>query len=150
MTAPTLYETEALILDRLRAQCAPGSILLGTLQPVDMSDDSGYPVVAKLMLYRIDQGGSPSPHARNVRLEIGYAFSVYCDTARASVAQQQEAFDLLQAAGSAMVGWALPSSIPGQTSGRHVQIATGPESGNDGRVTRLSLGFTVPAHLVGS
>lgn len=135
-----IYAAEATILARLAALCAPGSILLGTLADVDLTDDSGAAVIGKLMLTSI----SPtSQTGANARLQIGYAFSVYCDTGRATEAEQEAAFDLLEAAGNALVGWEIQ---PGRT----VQIVDGPPTGNDGRIVRLSLGFSIPAHLAGS
>ena len=66
-----IYAAEATILARLAALCAPGSILLGTLADVDLTDDSGAAVIGKLMLTSI----SPtSQTGANARLQIGYAF----------------------------------------------------------------------------
>lgn len=140
MSQPSLYDQEAAILARLAARCAPGAVLLGTLDPVDLTDDAASPVVGKLILYRLDPTGQTG---QNARLVLAFAFSVLVDTARADATQQQAAFDLLQDAGQALVGWEI-------TPGRSLEIVPGPETGNDGRITRLSLAFTLPTHLIGT
>lgn len=136
----SLYDHEAAILARLADKCAPGTLLLGTLDAVDMTDESTTPVAGKLQLWRL---GTTGQTGRNARLDLAFVFSSLCDTARATAAQQQAAFDMLEDAGKALVGWEI-------TPGREVQILDGPENGNDGRITRLSIGFQIPAHLVGT
>ena len=37
-----IFDTETAILARLAAKCAPGSVLLGTFDPVDVSDAVSY------------------------------------------------------------------------------------------------------------
>lgn len=140
MSQPSLYSAEAAILARLVAKCAPGSVLLGTLQHVDLTDDSTHPVAGKLQLYRLDPTGQTGRHAR---MALAFAFSVFVDTARADATEQEAAFDLLEAAGNALVGWEI-------ADGRALEIVPAPETGNDGRITRLSLAFTLPAHFVGT
>lgn len=135
-----IYAAEAAILARLAERCAPGSILLGTLAAVDLTDDSSGPVIGQIVLTNI----SPTRQVgKDARLEIGYAFSVYCDTGRATEPEQHAAFDLLEDAGHALVGWEI---LPG----REIQIVDGPGTGNDGRITRLSFGFTIPAFFAGN
>lgn len=136
----SLYQIEAAILARLAAKCAPGSVFLGSLQPADLTDDSASPVVGKLQLYHLDPS---SQTGQNARLALAFAFSVYCDSGRATPEQQEAAFDLLEAGGNALVGWEV-------SPGRALQIVPGPETGNDGRMVRLSLAFTLPTHLVGT
>jgi len=136
----SLYSTEAALLARLAEKCAPGSVLLGSLEPVDLTDDSSSPVVGKLILYRLDPS---SQSGQNARLALAFAFSVYCDSGRATPEQQEAAFDLLEAGGNALVGWEV-------SPGRVLQIVPGPETGTDGRMVRLSLAFTLPMHLVGT
>lgn len=140
MSQPSLYSAEAAILARLAAKCAPGSVLLGTLQHVDLTDDSTNPVAGKLQLYRLDP---TSQTGRNARMALAFAFSVFVDTARADATQQEAAFDLLEAAGNALTGWEI-------TDGRALQIIPGPENSVGDRITRLSIAFTLPAHFVGT
>lgn len=136
----SLYTIESALLARLADKCAPGSVLLGSLAPVDLTDDSTYPVAGKLKLYLIDPTDQAGP---NARLAVAYAWSVYVDSARATPEQQEAAFDLLEAGGNALVGWEI-------TPGRALKIIPGPETGDDGRIVRLSLAFNLPAHLVGT
>ena len=141
MAALRLKDIEAALLARLAAKCAPGSVLLGTLDPVDLTDDATTPVVGKLFLYRLDP--TASQVGTHARLGLAFAFSVMVDTGRADSGQRDAAFDLLEDAGNALVGWEI-------TAGRELEIIPGPESGNDGRIIRLSLAFTLPSHLVGT
>lgn len=137
----SLYQIESALLARLAAKCAPGTRLLGTIDPADLTDDITDPVAGKLMLYRLD----PTDQAgTSARIATAYAFSAYCDSARASPADQQAAFDLLEAAGNALTGWEI-------SPGRELQILPGPETGiEENRIIRLSIAFTVPTHFVGS
>lgn len=135
-----IFDTDTLLLARLAANCAPGSVLLGTFDPVDMTDDSTTPVVGKLLLSQINQS---SQTGTNCRALIGYEFAVWVDTARATAQQKTDAAKLLGDAISAMVGWEF-------SPGREVQISDGRETGFDGRILRLSFGFYLPAHFVGS
>ena len=48
-----IYAAEAAILARLAERCAPGSILLGTLAAVDLTDDSSSPVIGQIVLTNI-------------------------------------------------------------------------------------------------
>jgi hypothetical protein len=135
-----IFDTEATLLARLAAKCAPGSVLQGTFDPVDMTDDSSTPVIGQLVLSQIN---ATSQTGTNCRALIGYEFGVYVDIARASSQQKTDAAKLLEDAINAMVGWEF-------SPGREVQISDGRETGFDGRILRLSFGFYIPAHFVGS
>jgi hypothetical protein len=136
-----IFDAEQAIIARLVEKCAQGSVLLGTFDPVDLTDDSSVVVLGKLMLTSIANAASDAGQA--CRLSVAYSFSVYTDVYRATTEQKTAAAQLLQDAGNALVGW---SSSPGRVT----QIIDGPESGFDGRVLRLSFGFTIPAFFVGS
>lgn len=136
-----ITDTETAILARLAAKCAPGTLLLGTFDPPDLTDDSPVVYLGKVMLTSIAPTASDSSTA--ARILLSYSFSVYTDIRRATPQQTSAAAQLLQDAGNALVGWA--SSV-----GRITQIADGPESSFDGRLLRLSFGFTIPAFFVGS
>lgn len=135
-----IFDTEILILARLAAKCAPGSVLQGTFSPVDMTDDSVAPVAGQLVLTQIN---ATSQTGTNCRALMGYEFAVYVDTARSSAQQKSDAAKLLEDALNALVGWEF-------SPGREVQISDGRETGFDGRILRLSFGFYLPAHFVGS
>jgi hypothetical protein len=136
-----ICDAEQSILARLVAECAPGSVLLGTFDPADLTDDSLVPVLGKIMLTSIANAASDA--GQSCRLSVAYSFSVYTDVYRATTDQKSAAAQLLQDAGNALVGW---SSAPGRVT----QIIDGPESGFDGRVLRLSFGFTIPAFFAGT
>lgn len=142
MPALRFKDVEAAILARLAAKCAPGSVLLGTLEQVDLTDDAAAPVAGQLFLYRLDP--TAAQVGTNARLGLAFAFSVMVDTGRADADQRAAAFDLLEDAGNALVGWE-------PTPGRALEIIPGPESSPPGsRIIRLSLAFTMPTHLVGT
>ena len=134
-----IIDLEALILARLAANIAPGSALGGTFDPVDLTDESAAPVVAQLFLDIIEPSGQAG---RNARLDLAWTFSIYVDIHRASTAQKQAADALLQAAGNALTDWEI-------SPGRTLKITAGQQTGFDGRLLRLSFGFTLPAFFAG-
>jgi hypothetical protein len=135
-----ILDTETAILARLATRCAAGSILLGTFGVVDLTDPSPAPVVGIVGLQRIDPTEQQQAAAR---LECTWSFSVYTDIHRASPTQKTAAAALLEAAGNALVGWEI-------SPGKYVSITAGQDSAFDGRILRLSFGFSVPSFFVGS
>lgn len=136
-----IFDTETAILARLAAKLAPGSVLIGTFGVVDLTDDATSPVIGQLLLMRI--GSSGDDRGNTARITLDYAFSVFCDIHRSTDPQKAAAAQMLVDAGNALAGW---QSAPGKIS----QIVDGQDTGFDGRVLRLSLGFTIPAYFVGS
>lgn len=136
-----IFDTETAILARLAAKCAPGSVLLGTFDPVDVSDDAASPVVGKLTLMQISATGAV--HGSTAASDLYYGFSVYCDVYRASAGQKTAAAALLESAGNALVGWEYAGL-------RTPTMQTGQPTEFDGRLLRLSIGFSIPAYFVGT
>lgn len=133
-----IFDTESTILGYLATKCAPGTVLLGTFDPIDLTDDSSSPVVGQILLLQIQPAGQVRGCSAAVLLQ--YSFSVYCDIARASSAQKTAAATLFEAAANALVGWEYALM-------RHPQITDGQATGFDGRVLRLSFGFSIPAYF---
>lgn len=135
-----IFDTEALILTRLRARCAPGSVLIGTLDAVDMTDAAASPVVGQVVLTRLPVS---SQTQNNTRFAVQSAFYLYVDIGRASAEQKTAAGQLLSDAMAALAYWPIQ---PGQ----YTQLTDGDASGFDGRIMRLAFAFTYPAHVVGT
>lgn len=136
-----IFDTETALLARLAAKLAPGSVIVGTFGVVDLTDDATSPVIGQLLLMRI--GSSGDDRSTTARILLTYAFSIFCDIHRSSDPQKAAAAQMLVDAGNALAGW---QSAPGKVS----QIVDGQDTGFDGRVLRLSIGFTIPAYFVGS
>lgn len=135
-----IFDVEALLLARLAAKCAPGSILLGTFDPINLTDDSTSPVVAQIQI----AGAEPTAATgKNLRLGVVYSVQVFLDTARADAGEKQAAADLFEDALEALVDYEYQP-------GRHVEIVGGKTTEFDGRVLRLAFGITFPAHVVGT
>lgn len=124
---------ETAILARLAA-ALPGAVLLGTFHDVDITDDSPSPLVCQVRLQRIDSGLAVPASAAQVALV--FSFSVFCDCRRATAADREDAYTLLQQAGDALVGW---EYAPGQTP----DFVDGPQTGYDGRILQVGFGFTI-------
>ena len=133
-----IFDTEAAILAHLATKCAPGSVLLGTFDPIDLTDDSSHPVAGQILLLQIQHASDVRGCAASVLLQ--YGFSVYCDVARASSAQKTAAAALFNDASNALVAWEYAPM-------RHPQITDGQATGFDGRILRLSFGFALPAYF---
>ena len=132
-----LATTEAAILARLAARITPGTVLLGTFNDADLTDDAAAsPLVCQVRLQRIDSGFSV--RASSAQVDLLFSFSVFCDFLRATPADREAAYTLLQQAGDALVGW---EYAPGQTPA----IVDGPQTGYDGRILQIGFGFTVAA-----
>lgn len=136
-----IFDTETAILARLAARCAPGSVLRGTFDALDLTDDSVGPVVGKVELQQIAATGAV--HGSAAAVDLAYAFSVYCDIHRSTPEQKTAAAALLEAAGNALVAWEYaPLRTP--------TLQAGQQSEFDGRVLRLSIGFSIPAFFAGT
>lgn len=128
--------TETAILDRLHANLAAGTVLLGTFDAIDFTDDGSTPVLGQLRLERIGAGGSVGGSA--AQYELVYSFSVYADVPRVTPAEKTAAFAMIEDAASAIVGWEhSPMQYP--------VLLDGSETGFDGRVLRLSITFALTA-----
>lgn len=135
-----IFDVETLLLARLAARCAPGSVLLGTFDPVDLTDDSTTPVVAQIQIAGTDPIGATGG---NLRLGVVYSAQIFLDTARADASEKAAAAALFEAALTALTNYEVQP-------GRHVAIVGGKTTEFDGRVLRLAFGFTFPAHVVGT
>lgn len=135
-----IIELEAAILARLAAKCAAGSVLLGTYDLIDFTDDNTAPVTLQIRLSRIDPAGQTG---QSVRLSLTWVCTVYVDVPLASAPQKTAADSLLFDAMAALAGWEA-------SPGREFQILDGDETSFDGRILRLSFGFTFPAHVTGT
>jgi hypothetical protein len=135
-----ILDLEAAILARLAAKCAAGSVLLGTYDLIDFTDDNTAPVTLQIRLSRIDPAGQTG---QSVRLSLTWVCTVYVDVPLASAPQKTAADSLLFDAMAALAGWEA-------SPGREFQILDGDETSFDGRILRLSFGFTFPAHVTGT
>lgn len=133
-----IFDTEASILARLVDRCPSGSLLVGTFEEVNLTDDAAEVVAGQVFLTEIQPAGEVRGACAAVLLH--YAFSVYCDIARASTEQKTAAADLFEQAAHALVGWEYaPMRYPQLTQGQSTEF--------NGRVLRLSFGFSLPAFL---
>jgi len=134
-----ILDLETAILARLTANCAVGSVLLGTYDVVDFTDDNTAPVTLQIRLSRVEPTNQTG---KSVRLALEWVCSVYVDVPLATAPQKTAADTLLTAAMAALAGWEA-------SPGRECQILAGDETSFDGRILRLSFGFTIPAHVAG-
>ena len=135
-----IFDVEALLLARLAAKCAPGSLLLGTFDPIDLTDDTTTPVVAQIQIAATEPTAATG---KNLRLGVVYSVNVFLDTARADAGEKAAAATLFEDALAALVDYEYQP-------GRHVEIVGGQASEFNGRVLRLAFGLTFPAHVVGT
>jgi len=135
-----IFAIETLLLARLAAKCAPGSVLLGTFDTVDLTDASTTPVVAQIQIAATEPTAATG---KNLRLGVVYSVNVYLDTARADAGEKAAAAALFEDALAALVDYEYQP-------GRHVEIVGGKTSEFNGRELRLAFGFTFPAHVVGT
>ena len=129
-----IFDVEALLLARLAVKCAPGSLLRGTFDPIDLTDVTMTPVVAQIQI---------AATGKNLRLGVVYSVNVFLDTARADAGEKAAAATLFEDALAALVDYEYQP-------GRHVEIVGGKTTEFDGRVLRLAFGLTFPAHVVGT
>ena len=136
----TLLDTELAILQRLAAHLAAGSVLIGTFNAVDLTDDGIGPVVGQVRLERINSGFSVKGSAAQIQLL--FSFSVFCDVPRTGSTEQAAAAQMLQDAGNALVSWQYePSTCP--------EIVDGPDTAFDGRILRLGFAFSINSYFSG-
>ena len=136
----TLLDTELAILQRLAAHLAAGSVLIGTFNAVDLTDDGIGPVIGHVRLERINSGFSVKGSAAQIQLL--FSFSVFCDVPRTGSTEQAAAAQMLQDAGNALVSWQYePSTCP--------EIVDGPDTAFDGRILRLGFAFTINSYFSG-
>jgi hypothetical protein len=134
-----IIDLETAILARLTAICPVGSVLLGTYDLIDFTDDNTAPVTLQIRLARMSPYGQTG---KTVRLGLQWTCSVFVDVPLATNQQKTEADTILSSAMTALAGWE-------PTPGRECQILDGDETSFDGRILRLSFGFNLPAHVVG-
>ena len=126
------------IKTHIAARVAPGTQLLDWYEPVDFTDLDMAPVVGQVWLegMALDRAVDGSAAAY---LAL-YSFTVNIDIPRASVAQKAAAQQLLFDATRAIVGFEYaPAQYPTMRSGS--------ETTWDGRVMRLSVGYSIPWHV---
>lgn len=133
-----IFNKEAAVIAHLVTKCAPGSVILGTLDAIDLTDDTTSPVAGQVSLVQILSVGGVLGAAAGVHLQ--FVFSVYCDILRSSAEQKTAAETLFETAARALVTF---EHSPQQ----HLQITDGQSTGFDGRVIRMSIGFSIPTYL---
>lgn len=133
-----IFDTEAAIITHLLPRCAPGSVILGTFDPIDLTDDSPTPVTSQVRLQRFY--ATDEVRGLSGMYQLHYVFSVFLDVHRASSSQRQSAATLLEDVASALIGWDYaPLRQPRLTDGQETEF--------DGRLLRLSIGFTLPVYF---
>ena len=135
-----ILDLETAILARLAAICPVGSVLLGTFDLIDFTDDNTAPVTLQIRLARLSPYGQTG---KTVKLGLQWTCSVFVDVPLASDLQKAAADSLLFDAMAALAGWEA-------SHGRECQIFDGDDPSFDGRILRLSFGFTFPAHVTGT
>lgn len=134
-----LFAQQDELLARL-ATVAGGFAIVGTFDRIDLTDDGAATTGAQLRF----TGFSPSGQAgRSARHDVQWSFDVLVDTGRASSADKTAAASLFNAAMGALIGWEIGP-------GRSITAVQGQDSDFDGRVLRISFGFTVPVFLAGT
>lgn len=133
-----LFSMQQQILDRL-APLAGGIPLVGSFTRVDLTDDGAATTTAQVIFLEF----SPEEQAGIAfRQSARWSFDLHVDTGRASEAQKESAMDFFSAAMAALIGWKFEP-------GREAKTSAGQESGWDGRVLRISFGFTLPVYMTG-
>lgn len=133
-----LFAMQQQLLDRL-TEAGITDPVGSTFDAVDITDDSTKTTGAQFVFLGLDPAGQVGRSAAHV---VVWSFDLYVDTARASPAQKTAAANLFSAALAALIGW-------GISPGREVRSNEGQPSGMNGRVVRISFGFTVPVYLAG-
>ena len=134
-----LFAQQDALIARL-ATVSGGFAIAGTFDRVDLTDEGAATLGAQLMF----TGLSPSGQAgRSARHDVAWSFDVLVDTGRASSADKTAAASLFSAAMGVLIGWEIEP-------GRSITAISGQDSGMDGRVLRISFGFTVPVYLAGA
>lgn len=133
-----LLAQQLAILARLALLASPVP-LVGTFDRVDLTDESAYPAGAQVQfakLVPLDQAG------RSAKWGAMWTFDLYVDSGRASSAQKTAAFTLFSDALGQLIGWEI-------TPLNEVQASAGQDTASEGRITRISFGFTLPVYLAG-
>lgn len=133
-----LFELQQKILDRLES--VRGEILIvGTFDQVDVTDPALLPVGAQVAFgafTNVSQVGCATQY------DITWSFDLYVDIGRVNLSQKTAAATLFSGALQSLIGWKI-------SPGREVRATEGRESGYDGRVMRISFGFTIPVYSAG-
>jgi len=133
-----IFAMEQLILALLATLASPVPIV-GLFDRVDLSDESAYPAGAQIVFIKLipeDQVQKSALHA------AVWSFDLYVDTGRISSAQKIAAATLFSNALAALIGWQF-------SPGRIVRSAAGQDSAAEGRIMRISFGFSLPVYLAG-
>ena len=133
-----LFAIEQALHARL-ASVTAGVPLVGMFDAVDLTADGASTTAAQLALMNFTPAGQVAASSRS---RIGWSFDLYVDTQRASDADKASAAGFFSAAIGKLAGFELE---PGKT----IDLAQGQDSGTDGRVLRISFGFTVPVFVSG-
>jgi hypothetical protein len=133
-----IFAMEQLILALLATLASPVPIV-GLFDRVDLSDESAYPAGAQIVFIKLipeDQVQKSALHA------AVWSFDLYVDTGRISSAQKIAAATLFSNALAALIGWQF-------SPGRIARSAPGQDSASEGRIMRISFGFSLPVYLAG-
>lgn len=132
---------ESSILSRLAQQLAADSVLLGTYDVIDFTDDAMPVVVGQVRLERLVLADAVRGDA--VTYDAAYSFSVYTDLPNSSPTEKAAAQTMLEDGITALLSWQYaPMQYP--------QMLDGLDTKFDGRVLRTSIGFSIPAHFAAS
>ena len=129
---------ESSILSRLAQQLAADSVLLGTYDVIDFTDDAMPVVVGQVRLERLVLADAVRGDA--VTYDAAYSFSVYTDLPNSSPTEKAAAQAMLEDGITALLSWQYaPMQYPQMLDGLDTQF--------NGRVLRTSIGFSIPAHF---
>jgi hypothetical protein len=133
-----LFAMEQLILALLATLSSPVPIV-GLFDRVDLSDESPYPAGAQIVFIKL----LPEDQIqKNVLHSAIWSFDLYVDTGRISAAQKIATAALFSNALAALIGWEF-------SPGRRVHTSAGQDSAAEGRILRISFGFSLPVYLAG-
>jgi hypothetical protein len=133
-----LFTMEQLILALLATLASPVPIV-GLFDRVDLTDNSAYPAGAQIVFIKL----LPEDQIqKNVLHAAIWSFDLYVDTGRISSAQKTAAAALFSNALAALIGWEF-------SPGRRVHTSAGQDSAAEGRILRISFGFSLPVYLAG-
>lgn len=119
-------------------QALPAAVLRGTFDVVDFTDIDLTPVVGQVRLESMQWMDGVRGSA--VTYDMGHTFSVYVDIPRATEADRAAAWQMLFTATRALCCWEFAAH-------QYPQMLDGLQTGFDGRVLRLSIGFSIPNHF---
>lgn len=133
-----LLTQQTAIIAQLALLASPVPIV-GTLDRIDLTDDSSYPAGAQALFIRLaphDQAG------RSAKWGAVWSFDLYVDSGRCDVTQKSAAYALFNDALASLIGWEI-------TPLNAVQASAGQDSAREGYITRISFGFTIPVYMAG-